>query len=315
MGVIDLNIFVQDPTSTLNSFDVIRVERSTTLVSGPFSEVTGPPPAAAATLLSSIPGPYVVGGLTLQLLVDSAVVVPILFSGSGSRTVAQVVADINAAISPHVASDDATHLRLRSTLLGTISRLEIVGGTAVIPLGFTVGQRDIGEEPYIPLASGVSDYTFSDRDGEAGYYYRVRFFNTSTGLLSSYSAPFLGAPGTLVSGSSLSIGSIDMVDATGTALAEQHISFVSVHQPLQVEGFQVALDRKLVTVETDNAGHAEVTLVRGLRVKVVFEEIGLIREIIVPNAPTFDIMALVSAAPDPFSVAIPNLPAALRRTI
>lgn len=315
MGVIDLDIFVQDPAAALSSFNVIRVERSVTLITGPFAEITTPAPAKPATLLSSISSPYNVGGTTLQLQVDSGAVAPFVFSGSGNRTVDQVVDDINAVISPDVAVDEAGKLRLTSTLLGTASKLEIVGGSAVTPLGFAIGQRDIGEEPYIPLVSGQTDYAFSDKDGEAGYYYRVRFYNTGTGLLSAYSEPFLGSPGTLVSSGGLSVGSIDMVDATGTALPEQHISIVSVHQPLQVEGFQVALDRRLVTVETDNAGHAEVTLVRGLRVKVVFEEIGLIREITVPNAPTFDLMALVSAAPDPFSVAIPNLPAALRRTI
>jgi hypothetical protein len=315
MGVITLDIFVSDPAAALASFDVIQVERSTTGLAGPFSPLTKLAPASAATLLAGIPGPYNVGGKTLQLKVDSAPTVSITFAGAGNRTVDQVVDDINAAISPDVASDDAGRLRLTSTLLGTASKLEIVGGSAVTDLGFTAGQRIIGLEPYIPLVSGQNDYTFSDKDGESGYLYRVRFFHTITGLFSAWSEPFEGAPGTLISSAGLSVGSIDMVDAQGVAISAQRIHFYSVHQPLQVEGFQVALDRKLVTIETDNAGHAEVTLVRGLRVKVVFEETGLVREITVPNAATFDILGLVAVAPDAFNLAVPNVPAAIRRSV
>lgn len=312
---IKLDLLVQDPLAVLATFDVMRVERSTTLITGPFVEITSPPPAKAATLLSSLVGPYNVGGMTLQLEVNSSPAVNIIFAGIGNRTVDQVVADINAAISPNIAVDDTGLLRMTSTLLGTVSKLEIVGGSAVAGLGFTAGQKDIGEEPYITLVSGQTDYTFIDSDGEGSFFYRVRFFHTVTGLLSAYSTPFQGSPGTLISAANLSVGSIDMVDARGVALSEQRIHFYSVHQPLQVEGFQVAIDRKLVTIETDNAGHAEVTLVRGLRVKVVFEETGLVREIVVPSAPTFDLAALVAVAPDVFNLAIPNIPAAIRRSV
>src|SRR5574337_1108138 len=203
MGVIDLDIFVQDPAAALASFDVIQVERSITDELGPFYALTAPAPAKAATLLSGLLSPYVVGGTTLQLMVDSAPAVDIVFPGIGSLTVDQVALAINGVVSPAVAADDLGRLRLTSTLLGTASKLEIIGGSAVTPLGFTVGQRDIGEEPYIPLVSGQTDYTFSDKDGEAGYFYRVRFYNTATGLFSEWSAPFQGAPGTLISAAGL----------------------------------------------------------------------------------------------------------------
>jgi hypothetical protein len=315
LTVINLDIFVSDIVAALASYDVIRVERSVSGDTGPWAELTRPPPADSATLLGTATGPFSVNGLTLSFLLDSLPQFDVTFTGVNPLTTAQVNAEIDAAVGAAIASDDANAVRLTSTLLGGASKLEIVGGSAATLLGFTPGDRDIGEEAYIPLVSGQSVYDFNDNDGVGGYFYRVRFYHTVTGLLSLPSAPFEGSAGTQISSAGLSLGSIDLVDPSGVARAGQVISFFSIHQPLTVENFAVAVGHAPVRVTTDNSGHAEVSLVRGLRVRVVFEGTSLIRDIEVPDAATFDILGLVGVAPDIFDIEEQALPAAPRRTI
>ena len=134
-------------------------------------------------------------------------------------------------------------------------------------------------------------------------------------MVRTESVPFRGEPGTLVSASNLSTGTIDLVDQSGVAVPDQDISFYSIHEPLQVEGFEVALIRGPVTITTNSAGHAEVILVRGLKMKVVFEGTNLIREITVPDQDEFDILEEVGAAPDPYGIKAHSFPSAIRRTV
>jgi hypothetical protein len=315
MGAVNLDIFVSDIAAALASFNVIRVRRSTTLPTGPFTEITKVAPPDAATLTGTLSSPFVVVGQTLQLIRDSQPQVNVTFTGTNPLTVDQVKDQINTAAGVIIAADAAGKLKLTSTITGTASKMEIVGGSAAPTLGFTAGQRDIGSDAHIPLVSGVSTYDYTDNDGEAGYWYQVSFFHTGTLLQSAWSPAFQGGPGTQVTSANLSTAMIDMVDAKGVALVGQKISFFSIHQPLQVEGFQVALNRAPVTVETDNAGHAEVTLVRGLKMRVVFHGTSLVRDIEIPNAATFNLLTLVQGAPDPYDIANTNLLAAPRRTI
>lgn len=311
---ITLKIHVSDIVAAMVSYDVIRVERQTAPPTGPTEELTEAA-AEAATLLGSNTGSFTIIGQTLQLKVDSDPQVDVVFAGVDPLTIGQVVDQINTAVGAVVASNESGQLRLTSLLTGTASKLEVVGGSAATTLGFTAGDRDIGAEEYITLVGGQSEYFFSDDDGQAGYLYRVWFYHTVTGLQSQKSEWFEGAVGTQISSANLSVGSIDLVDARGVAMQGQVISFYSLAQPLEVEGFAVALSREPIVIETDTSGHAEVTLVRGVLVRVVFEGTSLIREITVPDAATFDILGLVGTAPDIFQVVEPNLPAAPRRVI
>ena len=312
---VNLNIFVSDIAAALGSFDVVRVERSLTGEGGPYVEITKLAPADSATLLASNGSPYPVSAKTLSFLLDNLPQTDVVFTGVDPLTVDQVKDQINAEVGATIGADDTGVLRLTSTLLGTASKLEIVASGALVDLGFVAGDRDIGSEPYVPLVTGVSNYAFTDDDGQAGYFYRVRFFHTTTGQVSDYSSPFQGAPGTQISAGSLSVGSLDLVDQQGVAWQGQRVTFVSINQPLQVEGFAVALNRASVTIETDNAGHAEISLVRGLEVRVVFEGTSLIRDITIPDTPTFNLLTLIEGVPDIFEVVVPNLPAAPRRTL
>jgi hypothetical protein len=312
---INLTIFAGDISQVLLSFDVLRVERSTTGDTGPYSEITAPA-ATAATLVGPNAGSFNLVGLTLEVKVDNDATVLITFTGVNPLTTTQVVDQVNTALGASIATDDANRLRLTSTITGTASKMEIIGGTALAVFGFTAGDRDIGEEPYITLVAGQENYAFTDNDGEAGYFYRSWFHNTVNNQDSQRSAPFEGVPGTQVTSGTLSLATIDLVDLSGRALPDRAITVYPVSIPLTVEGYGVDLGRAGITVLTDNSGHAELSLIRGARVKVVFEGTQFIRTIDVPDQSTFDLLVAVSAEDDQFTKAvILNIPAAPRRTL
>lgn len=312
---INLTIFTGNIAAVLASFDVIRVERSTTGSAGPYTELTATV-ASAATLVGTETGGFNVDTLTLEVKVNNSPNVLITFSGTNPLTIAQVVDQVNTALGGTVGSDDTGRLRLTSSTTGTASKMEIIGGTALAELGFSVGQRDIGEEPYVTLIPGQENYPFIDNDGQQGYFYRSWFFNTSNSQESPRSAPFEGVPGTQISSGNLSLATIDLVDVSGRALPNRRVTIYPVSTPLSLEGFGVDLGRDGITLKTDNSGHAEANLVRGARVKVVFEGTSFIRTITVPAQSTFDLLDAVGAEDDQFDKAVVlNLPAAPRRTI
>jgi hypothetical protein len=312
MGTVSLDLYVSDINDVLRSYNVFKIRRSVTGETGPYVEMTGPDTTHAA-LQSLQKSTFNVAGKTLKLMVDHTEPIPVVFLGLAPLTPAQAVAQINILF-PGLASENMGIITLQSSLLGSVSVVQVVEGSAAIEFGWAEGQKAIGLEKYVYLVPGQTDYTFIDRDGETTYFYEAAFYNTSTHLTSAWSEPFKGGTGTVISASNLSLAHVDIVDAAGVAVSEQRITFYSQHIPLKVEGFQAAMIRRPVTIETNNDGHAEVSLIRGLRLKVVFEGTSFIREITVPDQADFDILDLMAAAPDPFNSIEPYVPFAIRRT-
>lgn len=312
---INLSIFIGNPAAVLGSFNRLRVERSTDGVDGPYTEITAPS-ATAASLLAANGGSLALVGLTLELKIDNAAPVEVTFTGTNPLTPAQIVTQINTAFPSDIATEVATKVQLTSPLTGTGSRVLVVGGSALVLLGFTEDQLDIGEDAYIELLIDEDTYPYTDEAGQGGNIYRTWFYDTVSGLESPRSDPFEGVPGTQVSAGVLSLATINLVDLSGRALANRKISLYPVSVPLTIEGFGVDLGRTGVTMVTDNSGHAEVQLVRGSIVKVVFEGTSFIRTVKVPDETEFDLLEAVSLEPDQFTMAVvPNLPAAPRRIL
>lgn len=314
MATVNIRISVSDPVAASATFEVIRVLRSRTVAAGPY-EFTTEDSAVAATLLAPTTGPYAVVGRTLSLLIDSNPQLDVVFTGTDPLTAAEVATQIDTAAGAAIAVDDGNGaLKLTSTNTGTASKIEIVAGSAESLFGLTAGDRDAGEDANIALVDGQNLYLYADNDGELAFFYKTQFFNKSTGLSSLESEPFLGGPGAILETSELSVAKIDLVDASGVAVPDQEITFYSVHEPLQIDGFTIALERAPVAMVTNNFGHAEITLVRGVKVRVVFEGTSVIREFTVPSVAEFDLLSVLSSAVDPFDVLQPAFPFAPRRT-
>jgi len=318
---VTLTINVGNIESALASFNVIKLKRSTTGVAGVYKEITALTPVAAELVAPSA-GNYDVVSKTLQFVIDRDPQINLIFvdppvpAAPGAPLTAQQVADqINSAVGDTVAYDDAGTLRLTSNDTGLASQVKIVGGGAAVEFGWVAGDRDVGEEAHIQLVAGQSLYSFTDDDGESTYYYVAQYLNTANNLESAPSAPFQGDAGTVVDPANLSVAKVDLIDGRGVALPEQEITFYGVDQSFAVDGFQIALTRRPITIVTDTTGHAETPLVIGTRWKVIFEGTSFIREFVVPDAPDFDLLSLLGAAPDPFKIVETQFPAALRRTL
>ena len=313
---VTLTVNVGNIESALASYDVIKIKRSITGYAGVYEDITAVTPQAA-TLTAPTAGNYDVAGKTLQLIIDQAAQVDHIFAGVPGTplTAAQVADQLNTALGQTVAYDLSGTLQFISATTGTASVVHIVGGGAAADFGWAGGERDIGEEAHIQLVAGQSLYSFTDHDGQSEYYYKAQFLNTSNNLTSAESSPFQGDAGTVVGSDKLAVATVDLIDGRGIALPDQEITFYGADQQLQVESFKLTLTRQPITIVTDNSGHAEVPLIKGSKWKVVFEGTSFIREFTVPDAATFDLLALLGSAPDPFKIVEVQFPPAIRRTL
>lgn len=311
---VSLTIHVSDIESALVLYNVIKVKRSTTGMSGVYSDLTAVTPQHAV-LQPPTGSPYNVSGEVMQIIVDSLAQENITFTGTNPLSAAQLVPQINTALGAVIATEVGGELVLTSTSLGTASKLTIVGGSSITDFGWTAGTKDVGEEAHIQLVAGQNLYGFTDNDGEESYFYKVQFLNTDNGLTSEESDPFQSEPGSLVPIGQRSLAVVNLLDGTGMPLEEQEISLYGVDEAFSVAGFQIPLTRKPITIVTDSSGHAEVSLVRGTRWRAVFNGTSFVREFVVPDETTFDLLSVMAVSSDPFEVAEPIYPAAPRRTL
>jgi len=314
MATARLVINVDDIDVVIGSFNVIRIKRSVTDENGPFELLTANAPAAAS-LTAPTAGNYTVAGKQLQFEYDIDSEVDITFTGVAPLTAAMLASQINAAAGETVAYDDSGTLRLTSPTTGTASRMEIIGGDSLTDFGWTAGDRDIGEDAHVALIEGQALYDYTDKDGSSTYWYRAQYYSTITGLASQDGPPFQGTPGTVVPASNLSKAVVQLADGAGIAIRGQKITFYSSQELIEVDGFTLGLQRApIATIETDSVGEAEIVLVRGMKVKVVFEGTSVIREFIVPDVDEFNLLTEISTAPDPFDITELPFNLAIRRT-
>ena len=145
-----LTIVIDDPDLVLTTYDVSTFDRSVTVREGPFSRLTEDV-AEAATLLGVAIAPFFVVGKILQIIIDEDSQVGMQFTDADPLTASEVVLQINTALGASIATNESSQIRLTSTLTGTDSKIEIVGGSAASALGFTAGQRDIGADAHVPV--------------------------------------------------------------------------------------------------------------------------------------------------------------------
>lgn len=312
MAVIKIDIHVSNLAEVLAIFDRIEVWRSTTGPTGTYSEVTAPS-ATSATLDGSNTGPFTVAGQTLSVEVDGAAPVDITFTGTGDLDLATVISQINNAV-PGLASEVPTstnRLRLTSPTTGTGSSLLVSGGAVGI-LGLSTAKVN-GRAARITLTSPTTDYTFTDLDADATYYYKTRYSSSTTSTVSSFSDPSQGVASTIIATTFLSRATIDLATSSGQPIADRRVIFVPISSQL-VDGAAVLQQQDRVVVKTNAAGHAEVDLVIGATVKVFIEGTSFSRTFTVPNQATFDVMTVAPAEQDPLSIVATEPPRPIRRT-
>jgi hypothetical protein len=313
MAVIKIKIFVPEIANVLSQFDSIQVQRSE--AGSPYNDalfITADI-AEAPAVTGSLEGPFTIQGRDLRLKVNGGAEQTVTFLSADPISIDNVISEVNSGTTGLVASSDGGKLRLTGDVSGTAGTVEITGGTALNALGFSVGQKDNGEDQHITLVSGVSEYQYDDASGAASYWYRTRFYNSSTKTYSSWSDWVKGDTGAAIDASLLIVGKIKLSDIDGTAVVGGHVTITSVWSPLMADGYFVS--GKTKQIETDGTGYAELTLIKGSKVDVMIDGTSFVRRIQVPTTGTeFDLMDPSLQLDDPFQIKVPDLPAAVRRS-
>jgi hypothetical protein len=311
MAVIKLKTYVANLSNVLSLFDKIQFWRSESGTLGVFFEITAAT-ALPATLLGIQTSPFTLNGKTLKLKVNQGSEQSITVVSADPIGIDDLVSFLNTELVGAFASEDGGALRLTTTVSGTVSVLEITGGTALTDLGFTVGQIDNGEDQRVTLSPSSTLYEYDDQSGDPDNYYKVRYYNSITGTFSSFSDPVKGDIGSIVPPTDLvkAYGTFAKLD--GKPQVGIAIIFYNVYMPPLSVG-DIGIIGREVRVETDQAGYTETMLVKGSIVDVIISGTGIIRRIRVPTS-DFNIMSAVAAADDNFQIQIPDIPAAVRRS-
>jgi len=314
MAVIKLTIYVSNLSNVMGLFDKIQVHRSESGELGPFYEITASS-AQAAKLIGSVSSPFTVNGLTLKLKVDEGSEQTITFVTADPINIDDLVDFLNTNLIGATASEDVGKLKISSDVTGTVSVVEITGGTALTALGFLVGDRDTGEDARISLQTGVTEYQYDDRSGDHDYYYKVRYYNSVTFAVSSFGPAVKGDVGSVLPPSDLIKAVVDLASLDGKPVADREVSFYNKYVPPLVLSDYMIVGAE-VKLYTDRVGHAETMLVKGSTVVVSIAGTNIVREIVVPTTGTeFKVNDAIAAADDLFQIQIPDIPAAVRRTL
>jgi hypothetical protein len=317
VATIKLKIFVAELTNVMSLYDSIQVQRSTTAPPSTTPVDLTEDTAQPAVLIGTQEGPYIINGQTFQIKVNGTQV-DVTFTAPDPVALPDVVDELNAAFTlaslAATASDDGTGKpKIVTNDSGTHYTLEIIGGTALVELGFSVGDKDNGEAEHITLAVGTTEYLFDDGSGLASYYYRTRFFNTLDQVFSGWSDWILGETGAAVDSAELIVGKVKLAGLDGVALVNHKIVIVNVFD--QVVKDEYGIFGPSVILETDGTGYAETTLVKGSLVDVIFSGTSIVRRILVPSTGTeFDLLDDSLVVDDQLEIKRPDLPYAPRRS-
>lgn len=307
---LTINIPLADLPSTLELYDRIQVFRSTTGVSGSYSEITAPTPEPAVAK-SAVDPPWNLAGKSLVVSLSGADPVTIVFQAldpPADLRVEDVIAQVNAAI-PNLATvdhDSNAVVDLTNPLAGTGSSI-LLSGNSVAVLGLPSTLQG-GKGPRVPIGLLNTQYKFTDLGGDATYWYKTRFYSTLTKAVSAFSDPRLGdvtqiIPSGPVPGL-MSTATVNLVDVTGKPVIGRRIILVPVQEqivPYNSVSYGLLPGNVRIELTTDEAGHAEVQLVIGATIRAFFEGSGFAREFVVPDQ-DFDLLTVLSTEPDPFSI-------------
>jgi hypothetical protein len=193
MTVIKLQINVVQITNVLTLFDKIQVQRSK--LGDPYTDAafitatTATSPSMTGTQI----GPFnFLQGKTLSLKVDSGATQTVTFTNTNPISIGTVVSTFNGAVTGATASDGYGSLVITGDNTGTDGTVLITGGTALALLGFTADQIAHGQDAHISLVAATSTYQYDDSSGATTYYYRTRYYNSTSDVFSSWSDWELG---------------------------------------------------------------------------------------------------------------------------
>lgn len=311
-------------------FNRIEVWRSVSSPAGPYEALTSDnwlpaviPNDAGIEPATPVQGRQVLlRGMQLLIRVDDTDDITITFSNVNPVTYASAAATITSQSAGRFRAyvDPSGKLVLVGTRPGTGAVLEVTGGDAAPLLGLPTTSPDniaFGRDAHIGLVSKQQQYVFTDMRGSKTYFYRTRFINTVTRAVSEFSTSFSVGQALGISPANVVCGYLDLVGTDGRPLGNQLVQVYAPTQTNLVEGKLVTGPRQALF--TDINGHAEFTLVRGVKYTVSITGTDLVRELVAPTDTTVKLFSLFEKSAgvqdDLFTAVRPDIIYAERRTL
>jgi len=327
--IITLQLLVHEE-DWVGLFDQIEIWRSIGTSKGPYRELTADSwkPARIPELAPDEPDTPVVGkdvvivGTTLNLRIDDQDDYVVTFTGVDPLTYGECATQITSQSAGKFRSyvTEAGEVVVDGMLPGTGAALEVTGGDAAVLLGLPTEAPDsiaYGKDARLNLMRDREEYVFTDLRGNKGAYYLTRFRSKMRGTVSEFSQPVSVNQSFGVSRANVVVGYLDLVRGDGRPLANAQ---VKVYAPVVGE----LVEDKLVTgpeqvVLTDQNGHAEFSLVRGVQYTVALTGTDIVRDIVAPTDESIKLFKLlgegVGTSDDVFVVQVPDIVYAERRTL
>lgn len=257
--------------------------------------------------------------LKVKPMDSSDFVITVNFTGGDPLTYAQAAGQVTAQGLGQIRGyvDPNGLFVLQSTLPGAQSRIRVLESDGAAILGLPVDVPAEGREARIPLIPGRTTYSFVDPYASSPAFYKTRLRNRSTQIVSPFSEIFGVTP--VKPGVSLDnsiIGQINLVGIDGKPVTNAEVTVHGTGPYMQVEGKLVAWGP--LKAKTNNHGHVEFVLVRGVKATAVINGTSIVRDFVVPTDPSitlFNILGVeASSTDDNFKVVVPEITSAERRT-
>jgi hypothetical protein len=291
-------------------FHALEVWRSRVGEWGPYEEVTAPGytaasfPAADGLAPDVTTGPSILlHGKYLELEVDETLIIRTDFSGADPYNYATAATAINAqSRGRYLAYVARGILHINGVSAGSAASLRVVGGEAAPLLGLSLLSPEnaaYGREPWTALTTGISRYTFVDRNSEAGFYYKTRLRNILTGAVSAFAPAFMPKAPSGLSADNRVVGYVRLASSTGGPDVSRRLAVRVEFHPTLIEGHNIAGGD--IELCTDGTGYAETLLVPGTQIQVALGGTELVRSLVVPST-SFNLLDPAYGTDDVFRV-------------
>ena len=315
-NVIYLDVYVKEIEKVRLLYDRVEVWRSTDNIT--YTEITDEDDTPAV-INGTISGPWNLSGATLTIVKNESSPISITFGGTNPIDLLTVIKTINVIFhGPNykMAEEVPTNtnmLSLKSDIDGLESSLTLSGSAcAIIGLSTT---KVYGKKHRIVLTEPTVRYRFYDTSAIVGttYYYKIRYRNSVTDRISSFSSYILGDPLPILT-TELVTAFIKLSDHRGNPVRDKRIILI-LRRP-SLFGSNPTINAPLIGVMderiemiTDQFGFASTKVPKGGELEVYIEDTLINRIITVPNT-DFDLLDKVSQTSDPFNLvaAIPMIP-------
>jgi len=295
-GAFELPIVIGDSTNLFAAgYTRIEVWKSTDSGNS-YEEITDSTAQPAQLLMAPPQNVYHVGGLTLSVSFDGGAAVDVLFDPLFQFYTAQQVVDVvNQQASGRAALVNGVPALISATT-GRASSITVTKGVPV--LGLSTGDSASGKAARMMLAPGIFFYPFFDVGGGTFVRYKWRASANGAAPISDFS-PQVTAAAISASGVSLSLATGRFIGLDGRPMKTSVV--VAPMGPASIEGYVIGASGSFVA-STDSNGFLQIPLVRGAHVRIALEGTGLVRDIVVPDSASFDLLQALADSPDQFQV-------------